>query len=501
MSDLQAFRSAIAGRKEYLNRVVQPTESGDSMVMPYFVEMNTDHLGQPQTLLSFTRLSSFLNRTSDREKQLTSAFLKNLLREGHFNRTPHPQIKRPLDGSPAESVSVPYLDADGGFGSVLITGDDIPVIAPTFKAGWNLHPFTVDESSVCGRYVHWRKVYEAQRILGNEPIPPKTFLDEPNEAVESFLAHLLTLINPNWQETPFSQMETLEWLVDWLLWGLGHPCSPNPPDPNRWTEDAHSKVYQIFSAIPFLLYPYDYFGDFLAKAQGQSRMSQAKVEQIIENLFPYKHMDHRHRLIVDPDVGTGRLLMQLGSHSYNIFGMQRVPTFGADWLAVKIAILNCYFHAPWVVCPFTFLIDQEPSDRDLKFALGQTLDIIRSKRLEKNYFSATENDFFAFNYLPIQIRRDREPDVLPATPIEIMPPVFEGYPTFAGSSPFDALPQSQVFPAVEGASVFPAMEGSVFNNLPPGSVFSELRPAQENLLPEGMQALPPAAQEEGDRHE
>jgi len=465
MNDIQAFRALVSARQDYLRSCHKPLTAGDPFVLPILLDVRGT---SPQASL-LTNIPIENTLSSPRAISRTIAFANQLLNDDYFHSTPNPTIKRPINGA-AEGWTTMHINESGDLNTVIAKGG-VPFRTPTFeKGGWLLDYMTLDEVVIIGRYRYWRDTYEAGELLA-QPIPAIAFVDKPHPKVASYLEHWLDQINPLWRISPQERAIAFEKLIDWLLWGFGHPISSVPP----LNDEIHSKLYQLATFIPFFLHPYDYFGAFL-EAHDPLRakeISSKKVKELTADLFPFRGMDARAQLLVEPDVGTGRLLLALSNHSFNLLGLSSDP------LTAKIALLNCYLYAPWAIFPFEFL-DRDLSDTEIQFALGRTLTMMKRKKGDRDYFSITEPDPFGFLYQPIQMRRPREQAVLPTRPHN---PLAELMPSNPSSN---SLP-----PQTPLAELMPSSPS--LNSLPPQTPLAELMAASSSLnslLPTAPQNVP-----------
>jgi len=102
-----------------------------------------------------------------------------------------------------------------------------------------------------------------------------------------------------------------------------------------------------------LIHPYDYFGDLLSECHwGKSKgffptpMSVVKVMTAIT--MGQKGLDQRTKTVLDPCVGTGRMLMLAGDYSLRLHGQD------IDGVVLKAANINFLLYVPWAIAPIKF---------------------------------------------------------------------------------------------------------------------------------------------------
>lgn len=459
MKITQVFQTYLSQTAQYLKQIPKPFTAGNDINLCIGIEVHDSLTNDPGDSDIALTLSPIPVHTVSQE---SIRHIKELIGAGFYLRNPHEFVKRPANGK-AEGFRFPVLSG-GNLEFMVVQGDveELGLRIPEIKPGWLLHRLATEESAVVGRYLHWRTLHDSQRLL-DIPIPKIEFRSKPHSDAIDFFHHLFQLINPNWNQSAESRYQTLEYLVDWFLWGVGHPSAPNQPDPDRWTTDAHSKLHQVFSPIPMLVYPYDYFGHFLRSCKLKkyaNPLSPERIDYLLKSLFPLKWGDYRQHVIGEPDVGTGDLMIRLAGYSYNVIGFQRIDD-DFDPLMTKIAIANAYLYAPWIVFPFEFLNQEPMTEAQANIAAGKTLEIMRAKRTPKDYFAATQVDVLATDLLPIQIRRDRPTPTLPDTPTQTMPLPPSFFPNVGAETPrflTDAAPTSPPSFLTEAAPTAPALE-------------------------------------------
>ncbi|MEO6391291.1 MAG: N-6 DNA methylase [Pyrinomonadaceae bacterium] len=133
-------------------------------------------------------------------------------------------------------------------------------------------------------------------------------------------------------------------LVDWLYWACGL-TKEEPKVDDQLNED----LYRTFNVEPLLLDPSDHLGSYLAERKGTGWNPTAffptphhVVEMMVRMQMQHDGRDARALTVVDPCVGTGRMLLHASNYSLRLYGQD------IDGLVVKITRLNGVLYAPWL---------------------------------------------------------------------------------------------------------------------------------------------------------
>ncbi len=171
--------------------------------------------------------------------------------------------------------------------------DYIPNLKRDLKPGWLKTPLFHLDSMLHGRWEYWLKLqlvpaekYELltepdpnkrleniqQRILPQETIPQINFgegyvsnRDRGRKMLDICLDKMMT------KGGYINIMTRIEYLLDWLLFGFGHPhpwFQALPPEPHS-CKGCSMVLYQLFDLFPLLYRPKDYFGVLIAEAKGK----------------------------------------------------------------------------------------------------------------------------------------------------------------------------------------------------------------------------------------
>jgi hypothetical protein len=219
-------------------------------------------------------------------------------------------------------------------------------VAPWRYRGWllpyvlqihALHPAPAD------RWGYHLRTLEAGRLL-DRPIPQITF-GQPDRKVFGLLHDWCCLIGHD--AGGWSDFRTL---LDWLCWALA--LSNEEP---RLSERVNEQLYRRVDVGPLLASPHDYLGDFAAqgKARGWNPTGfyptpHAVVQCMVGMLLADTGKDGRDPRgcsVLDPCVGSGRMLLHASNTSMALYGQDIDP------LAVAMCKVNGALYAPWLSFP------------------------------------------------------------------------------------------------------------------------------------------------------
>lgn len=407
------FQLLVADRRQYVQTIARPETAGNPFKIPVVMDYQTPFLDEEpeDALLIFP----------DIPVERLDAKTLNLIRKAHSEqpfKQPRPEIKRPINGKP-EGWGAYYIGGRGGLEVASVSGE-VPFPLACSNHGWLLPHLTNLEIGIIGRYAYWRALNEKQALPEKGVIPEIEFLAKPEPVVMEFLHHCLDQISPTWRVNPIEKWRAFDFFVDWLLYSLGHPLvSVYPTD--HWDGDVHSRLYQVFDASYLLLFPYDYLGTLLEQFSDSLRtvppqMPLNRAIELAKDLFPYKGMDYRTQLSVDPETATGRLLMASSNYTLDLLGISTSQIFS------KVALINLYLWAPWGIFPLKFL-DRALSHAEIQGCLGRALTVLKRKRLPRDYFTIHEPDPIGSPFQPIYLWRKRQsqPATLPGQPLPTFP--------------------------------------------------------------------------------
>ena len=230
--------------------------------------------------------------------------------------------------------------------------------------GWLVPALIEIDKLLWQRWNYWYSTLLAGNLL-DEPIPQIPF--DNNSTARHHWEHCLDLI-PNcgkggWQG--WNSWQYVDYLFDWLLFGFGNSgqleLPPEPPD----CKGASMRLYQRFNLAFPLVYPYDYLGDILAensfgRSSGFYPTPHSLARAIVQMTMRIADdKDYRTKSVLDPCLGTGRLLLEASNYSLCLYGQDINTT------VLKACFINGYLYAPWLVKPFPFL-SQDLSDRAIR---------------------------------------------------------------------------------------------------------------------------------------
>jgi hypothetical protein len=219
------------------------------------------------------------------------------------------------------------------------TWDDFSFEQRTCK-GW-LIPYLSDlDAYFSGRWAYWTDAL-LDNAVPSAPIPRIDFLQHPEPRANANLQACLQYYN----RYDFSLSDFLEW----ILWGFGEG-----EERPRISAEANEFLYRTFNLGLLLKYPHDYFGSILCEAKAgywsnpnafyptSHCVCQAMAEMQMHNAA--KDADElKTKSVLDPCVGTGRMLMYASNYSLFLHGMD------IDRTCVNACKINGYLYMPWLV--------------------------------------------------------------------------------------------------------------------------------------------------------
>lgn len=163
----------------------------------------------------------------------------------------------------------------------------------------------------------------------------------------------------------------MEPLLDWLLWGLG--LTKEPP---KMSAELNEDLYRNVNIGPWLINPYDYLGEWIAGQKGKWNphaffpTPHTVVEMMVRMTLDLESADMRCKTVLDPAVGSGRMLLHASNFSLRLYGMDIDP------LLVKTCLVNGALYVPWMVSPFpeTFFSEASVARNIPNIASGKSLD-------------------------------------------------------------------------------------------------------------------------------
>lgn len=194
------------------------------------------------------------------------------------------------------------------------------------------------------RWGYYLRTLEAGKLL-DEPVP-KVLFGAPDRKVISDLEKWPQLIG--WDMGGWSDFQNF---IDWLSWGLAL-CGEEP----RIEDGKQEKLYRGVNLGPMMQTPADYLGMYISerKANGWNpsafyptpmEVCHLMVEMTMHDEVHAGKRDLRTLSVLDPCVGTGRMLLAAGNHSMNLWGMD------IDRLVCQCTKINGALYCPWMTFP------------------------------------------------------------------------------------------------------------------------------------------------------
>ena len=220
--------------------------------------------------------------------------------------------------------------------------------SPQLFHGWLLPCLLATDEFLWRRWKHWQETMVAHKIIA--PIPQIHWAR--NDAGFKMLDRSLTAVSKYGDWRGWGSWSAFDYFMDWLLFGLGHTGQPKLPEEIDEYKGASDRLYQVFNLETLLAYPHDYLGEILAENHHGRHLGFYPTPMEVSELMAAMTIgdeDARTKSVMDPCVGTGRMLLCASNHSYRLYGCDINPT------VIKATIINGFLYAPWLVRPFPFL--------------------------------------------------------------------------------------------------------------------------------------------------
>jgi hypothetical protein len=251
------------------------------------------------------------------------------------------------------------------------------------KPGWLLTYLYNYDALLHGRWEYWHKLQLVpaekfhllqeldpkirlaniqEHILPREPIPPITFGDNSishhnkgHKMLEICLDKMLT-------KGGYSSMMTrIEYFLDWLLHGFGHPhpwFAELPAEPSG-CEGCSMVLYQLFNLFDLLYQPQDYWGCLIAEAKGKGSQKHTgyfptpnSVAVAMGMMLFGDRQAPSLEIGYEPAIGTGVMTLEPSNRILNMVGTD------IDQLLLKACLVNWYLYCPWFAMPVFYLVDR-----------------------------------------------------------------------------------------------------------------------------------------------
>lgn len=150
-------------------------------------------------------------------------------------------------------------------------------------------------------------------------------------------------------ERRFSQWEAFSKLTKWIAYGLGVSTSDEEQDALSITEDVQEAWYRGMDVSKFLYVPADYFGHIICENMSTGWNPHAffptpdtVVRAMTEMAMHDIGQKGKECTVLDPCVGTGRMLLHAGNYSLHLYGADIDP------LMVRCTRINGAIYTPWL---------------------------------------------------------------------------------------------------------------------------------------------------------
>jgi hypothetical protein len=227
-----------------------------------------------------------------------------------------------------------------------------PNLQRDLQHGWLLPYLVSIDDMLYGRWNYWALCQLSVGQLPAEPIPQIDFCGHVEESpvTRKMLERCLDSIPQSGSWGGWSGWENVNYFLDWLLYGFGYNGQKElPKEP---CAGASMRLYQLFQLETLLLWPYDYLGDMLAESRhGRGNGFYPTPHSVVELMvqMTFGDGDHRGETTMDCCLGTGRMLLHASNHSLRLYGQD------VDSTVLKVALVNGYCYAPWMVKPIAWL--------------------------------------------------------------------------------------------------------------------------------------------------
>jgi hypothetical protein len=219
--------------------------------------------------------------------------------------------------------------------------------------GWLLYyrMLLEDHPAVGRRWDYWFRTMMSDKTLA-EPIPQLGIAHAPDRTVFKAIEDSVRLIDHDGHGG-----SAVDKLLDWFLWGFGHARMP-PPD---FSEELNERLYMQVNIGPMLVTPYDYLGEWIGmQKSGWNPNAFYPTPHSVVECMVRMTMDHdedtRGNKVMDPCVGSGRMLIHASNFSLRLYGTDIDPAM------VKLTLVNGGLYVPWILRPFPerFFAASEP---------------------------------------------------------------------------------------------------------------------------------------------
>ena len=201
-----------------------------------------------------------------------------------------------------------------------------------------------------------------EHILPKEPIPPISFCEggvsshnKGRKMLEICLDKMLSAGGYT------SLLARIEYFLDWLLYGFGHPhpwFTQLPAEPSG-CQGCSMVLYQLFNLFHLLYKPQDYWGSLIVEAKGKGSQKHTgyfptpnTVAIAMAKMLFSDNLDTRLQIGYEPAIGTGVMTLEPSNQVLNLVGTD------IDKLLLKACLVNWYLYCPWFAMPVFYLVDR-----------------------------------------------------------------------------------------------------------------------------------------------
>lgn len=222
------------------------------------------------------------------------------------------------------------------------------------ERGWLL-PYLLEGDSTfgTGRWAWWLNcgdeipdgpIPQIHFRSASDPSPQHRLPDGEVLTCASTYRHLTKLV----EEFGYS-WGALRFLMEWMGWGLSvHDAEPSEPIPG-----ADKILYEKFQLGRLQACPSDYFGNLMSERVGSGKWNpnaffptpHEVVEMMVQMVFDGDEAKNKMASVLDPCVGSGRMLLHASNFSINLVGCDIDP------LCVLACKLNAALYVPWMISP------------------------------------------------------------------------------------------------------------------------------------------------------
>jgi hypothetical protein len=270
------------------------------------------------------------------------------------------------------------------------------------------------------RWEYWGETMLAGKML-DEPIPQIEFdfgscrnAEGEGSGARGHIEKCLDLIPQHGSWLGWSSWQYFDYFMDWLLFGFGYHGQPEEPTEPPGCTGASMRLYQYFNLAWLVCYPWDYFGAILAANKHGRSLGFYPTPMPVVNMMTEMLMrgqDCRDKTVLDPCLGTGRMLLYASNYSLRLHGQDINPT------VIKASLVNGYLYAPWMVRPFPFW-DEFQHNGHIETPDGRTVSAVVSDEMTSipeaqqpnvaEYLADTEHDTEQqWKFEPIKKRRKK----------------------------------------------------------------------------------------------